>query len=225
MVADILKENILSGKLKEGERLSTQEELARQFGVSRTVMREALRTLSSLGLIESRQGRGTFVRSPDAETLMKPMFHALVLDEVSTRELMETRYYLERIIARLAAKRIDDEQIESLRTLVSSMEQHVKDGNLDAFVKEDLAFHLELANISKNSILRRLTETLREMMFNLVNNVSQIPGTAEQAVELHKKIFHALSQKDPDLADQAMRQHLLDTIHALREEYDFDINI
>jgi GntR family transcriptional repressor for pyruvate dehydrogenase complex len=225
MVADALKESILTGKVKEGECLPTQEILAQQFGVSRTVMREALHTLSSLGLIESVQGRGTFVRSPDTKTIMSPMFHALMLDEASTRELMETRYYLERIIARLAASRIEEQQMSALQVIVNSMEQHVKEGEIDAFVKEDLHFHLQLANISNNSILNRITETLRGMMLNLIENVSHIPGTAERAVDYHKKIYHALVQRDPDLAEKAMREHMLDIMRVLQEEYKFALKI
>ena len=222
MVFDALKENILSGKFKEGDRLPTQEILAQQFGVSRTVMREALNKLSSLGLIGSYQGRGTFVHSPDAKTVMEPLFNALLLDKTSTRELMEARYYLEGIIARLAAKRIDLQQIKPLQELVISMEQHVHTGNIEAFVEEDLLFHLKLADISKNSILKRVIETLREMMFKLVGSVSRIPGTAQRAVDYHKRIFHALAQNDPDRAEYEMHQHILDVIKVLREKYEFD---
>ncbi len=223
MVADALKENILSGKLKDGERLPTQEELAQQFGVSRTVMREALHTLSSFGLIESHQGRGTFVRSPDTKTLMNPMFHALILDEASTSELMETRYHLERIIARLAAKRISDAHIESLRGLITSMEGHIQERNFESVVKEDLLFHLQLATISNNSILKRIAETLREMMYTFLLQVSQIPGSPERAFECHKRIFQALEKRDPNLAEEMMRQHMLDIVEDLRTGYEFTI--
>jgi GntR family transcriptional repressor for pyruvate dehydrogenase complex len=115
--------------------------------------------------------------------------------------------------------------VSVLQVLVNSMEQHVKEGDIDAFVKEDLDFHLQLANISKNRILNRITETLREMMLNLIENVSHIPGTAERAVEYHKKIYHALVQRDPDLAEKAMRDHMLDIIRVLQEEYKFDLKI
>jgi GntR family transcriptional regulator, transcriptional repressor for pyruvate dehydrogenase complex len=225
MVAESLKESILTGKVKEGECLPTQEALAQQFGVSRTVMREALHTLSSLGLVESIQGRGTFVRSPDTKTVMSPMFHALMLDEVSTCELMETRYYLECVIARLAALRIEDQQLSTLQALVDSMAQHVKAGDFSAFVREDLNFHLQLANISKNSILSHITETLREMMLTLIENVSHIPGTAERAVDYHRQITQALSQHDADLAESLMRTHMQDIINVLQEKCQFHLEL
>ena len=127
-------------------------------------MREALNKLSSLGLIESQQGRGTFVCSPDVQTVMEPMFSAFVLDDSSICELMEVRYYLEKIIARLAAKRITPAQIDALHENVIDMEQSVREMDLEMFAEKDLVFHLMLAEISANNILRRILAALREMM-------------------------------------------------------------
>ena len=160
MVFTTLRDNILSGKLKEGDPLPPQNILAEQFGVSRTVMREAINKLSSLGLIESHQGRGTFVHSLTPSSLMEPMLTALLLDEVSIRELMETRYYLEGIIARLASKRAEPKTIDALERLIGLMEEHLRDGYLEAFAENDLTFHLTLAEASKNTILRRVLETI-----------------------------------------------------------------
>ena len=225
MVFDALKENILAGKFKEGDCLPTQELLAQQFGVSRTVMREALNKLSSLGLIESHQGRGTFIRSPDAKVVMEPMFHALMLDETSTRELIETRYYLEPIIARLAAKDAEPQQITALQELIGLMEQHYRHGDIEAFAREDLAFHLTLAECSKNSILQRILGIIRDMLLDFIVKLKRTPGTPEQAIADHKKILAAVIQKDPDLAEQAMQRHILDLINILRDEYAYGMDV
>lgn len=225
MVFDALKENILTGKFKGGERLPTQEILARQFGVSRTVMREALNKLSSLGLIESQQGRGTFVCSPDAQTVMEPMFHAFLLDDASICELMEVRYYLEKIIARLAAKRITPVQIDALRENVLDMEQSVGARNLEMFAEKDLVFHLMLAEISANNILRRILTALREMMTKFFEDFSHTPGIAERSVRYHQKILQAILHKDPEEAERAMQEHILDIIAVLREKYNMNLEI
>jgi GntR family transcriptional repressor for pyruvate dehydrogenase complex len=225
MVFENLRKNILTGKFKDGDLLPTQETLAQKFGVSRTVMREALNKLSSLGLVESHQGRGTFVRSPNARTVMEPMFTALLLDETATCELMEARYYLERIIVRLAAKHINAQQIQALQEIVERMDQHFHNGDLEGFSEGDLAFHLKLAEISKNGILNRISEVIREMLSKFLESFNRIPGAAGRANDYHKKICQAVIQKDPDKAESEMQQHLLDVTNALREEYKFNVEL
>ena len=225
MVFDALKENILTGQFHGGERLPTQDLLAQQFGVSRTVMREALNKLSSLGLIQSQQGRGTFVCSPDVQTVMEPMFTAFVLEEASICELMEVRYYLEAIIARLAAKRITPAQIGALRENVVAMEQAVHAKNLDQFVEKDLQFHFMLAEISENTLLARIITALREMMAKFFEDFSRTPHIAERSVNYHRKIFQALARKDSESAEREMQQHILDVIAVLREKYKINLEM
>lgn len=225
MVFEALKENILTGQFQGGERLPTQDLLAQQFGVSRTVMREALNKLSSLGLIQSQQGRGTFVCSPDVQTVMEPMFTAFILEEASICELMEVRYYLEAIIARLAAKRITPAQIDALQENVLDMEQAVHAKNLDVFVEKDLQFHFMLAEVSENKLLARIITALREMMAKFFEDFSRTPHIAERSVNYHKKIFQAIARKDPESAEREMQQHILDVIAVLREKYKINLEI
>lgn len=225
MVSETLKENILAGKLKDGDLLPTQETLAQQFGVSRTVMREALNKLSSLGLVESHQGRGTFVRSPNLRTVMEPVLSSLLLDETSTCELLEARYYLERIIVRLAAKQVNDQQLKILREIVDRMERDFGNGSIEAFAEDDLAFHLKLAEMSKNSILKQIIEVIREMLFQFLENFNRVPGAAERAIAYHRRIYEAVAQKDPDKAESEMQQHIRDVMKTLREKYKFTVGI
>lgn len=225
MVFDVLKENILNGKFKEDERLPNQEVLAQQFGVSRTVMREALNKLSSLGLVESHQGRGTFVRSPNTRTVMTPMFDALLMDEVSTREIVETRYYIEGIIGRRAAQRATEKDIAKLGELVTQMDYHLNKGDLVQFSEEDLAFHLTLAEISNNSILTRLLETIREMMFSFMDEISRLEGVTQKAMASHKNILRAVIDHDCKKAEYEMRHHMELMIEALREQYRYEFEL
>ena len=225
MVFETLKGKILSGEFQDGDRLPTQEVLCNQFGVSRTVMIGALHKLSSLGLIKSQQGRGTFVRSPDTKAVLEPMFNALLLDRPSTRELIETRYYLERIIVRLAAKHIDKQQVLELQDIVTSMEQNFQNGNIGSFSEGDLAFHMKLADASKNSILKRIIEIIREMLAKFLEEFNRTPGAAERASEHHRKICEAVIQHDADRAEKEMQYHLLDVMSILHEQYHLDVKI
>jgi GntR family transcriptional repressor for pyruvate dehydrogenase complex len=225
MVFETLKEKILSGEFNDGDRLPTQEVLCKQFGVSRTVMMGALHKLSSLGLIESQQGRGTFVRLPDTKAVLEPMFNALLLDKPSTRELTETRYYLERIIVRLAAKHIDEQQAKELQDIVSVMEQNFQRGNIEAFSKGDLAFHMKLAEASKNTIFKRIIEIIREMLAKFLDEFNRTPGAAERANEHHRKICDAVVQHDANSAEKEMQLHLRDVMTILHDQYHLDVDI
>ena len=225
MVFETLKRKILSGELKDGDRLPTQAVLCRQFGVSRTVMMGSLHKLSSLGLITSRQGRGTFVRLPDTRAVLEPMFQALLLDKPSTRELIETRYYLERAIVRLAAKHISEQQAQELQEIVTGMERYFQDGRIEAFSQGDLAFHMKLAESARNTILGRFIEVIREMLAEFLEEFNQTPGAAERANDHHRKIYDMVVRHDPDGAEKEMQLHLRDVMAILHEQHHLDVEI
>lgn len=225
MVFTTLKENILSGKLSNGEMLPSQEALAEQFGVSRTVIRESIKQLSSLGLIKSYQGRGTFVQPASAKTVLAPMLDAFFLNESSTRELMETRLYLEKVIARLAARRVEPEDITSLERILDTMRQRANSGDVEGYAIVDSSFHLKLAEISRNSILASILENLREIIHEFMKSYGRIEGAIERAMNCHKRILNALAKKDPEMAEREMELHILDIIETLRKLYKFDLEI
>lgn len=225
MVFDSLRSDIVSGDLGDGQRLPPQEELAEKFGVSRTVLREALNRLSSLGLIEAQQGRGTFVRSLSPSLAMKPMLNALLLDESSTRELIEARFHLERVAVRLAARRATAADVAGLRSLLEEMVEHVEQGDLPGFSADDLAFHLTLSELTRNSILRKVLEAIREMMFRFLDEFNRIEGAPARAVAYHRKILDAVSAHDPDRAEAEMTAHLRDVTRVVEERYHYEIDV
>ena len=225
MVFENLRESILSGEFKQRELLPTQENLAQQFGVSRTVMREALNKLSSLGLIRSHQGRGTFVQLPDMQSVMGPMLTSLALDEDSTRELMETRYHLESTIVRLAAKHATPTQIKALRETITHMEEGLAANNIKAFAQADLHFHTLLADMSQNRVLKRIIEVIREMLARFLEGFNQVKGAPERAIAYHKKICQAIAKREADVAEQQMRRHILDVLHTLHVEYHISVDV
>jgi GntR family transcriptional repressor for pyruvate dehydrogenase complex len=224
-VFETLRERILSGAVQRGELLPPQQLLARQLGVSRTVIREALHKLSSLGLIETQQGRGTYVRSPNTASVMRPIIHALFLNETSAQELFETRFYLERATATLAASRAKPTHIAALRKTILDMEEHVRENNLEACTADDVSFHLALADASNNAVLRRVLETLREMMVRFLERFKRLDGASESALRYHKRILRAVEEGDPEQAEKEMEQHLLDVVSMLRDHYDYDLKI
>ena len=224
-VFETLRERILSGAVQRGELLPPQQLLARQLGVSRTVIREALHKLSSLGLIETQQGRGTYVRSPNTASVMRPIIHALFLNETSAQELFETRFYLERATATLAASRAELAHIAALRKTIRDMEQHIRENNIEACTADDISFHLALADASNNAVLRRVLDTLREMMVRFLERFKRLDGASESALRYHKRILRAVEEGDPEKAEKEMEQHLLDVARMLRDHYGYDLKI
>lgn len=224
-VFEALRAEILSGKLKDGECLPPQEELAERFGVSRTVLREALNRLSSLGLIDAQQGRGTFVRSLSPSSAVKPILNALSLDEASTRELIEARFHLEKAAVRLAARRATADHVAGLKSILDSMVRHVDAGDLEGFSADDLAFHLALAEATGNRILRRVLETIREMMYRFLEEFNRIKGAPARALAYHEKILDAIADHDADKAEAEMAAHLLDVSRIVEEQYHYDIDV
>lgn len=219
-----LRDNILSGKLHEGDKLPSQDILALNFGVSRTVIREAVNRLSSLGLLKSEQGRGTFVRAAKPAALMDPFFADLRFERTAIQELLEVRYYLERAVVTLAAKRVTADEIQVLEAAIAEMEKSLRDGDLERFAAADTDFHMALAQTSKNETLKMILDTIRESMRAFIEKFNRVEGAMERAVAFHRSICSAVAQKDPRRADREMTAHLRDVAQALHQQYGFEFD-
>lgn len=222
VVCNTVKDQILSGKLRKGDKLPAQTVYCNQLKVSRTVVREAWNKLSSLGLVETFQGKGTFVRAPSIKSLLDPIGAYLVLDEVSIRQLLEARYYLERIIARLAAQRRTASDISRLSEQIRLMEKCIKQKNTDGVAKYDVGFHSELADTSQNKVLKRISETVAGLLRRFLLHYSKIPGTPNRALVFHNRILEAVAKKDFELAEKEMQRHIMDVATVLKKRMNFE---
>ncbi len=223
MVFEAMKSRIFSGGYKEGSLLPTQDVLAKEFGVSRTVMRDAFHKLSSLGLVESQQGRGSFVKSSSAVTVMSSVMESFKMDEASVQDLMQARYYIEQIIVRLAATRVTDDELVYLKENVVQMEKAVLRGDIQGFATVDLEFHQKLGEISQNLVLHKLLTIIREMMKNFFDGFARTPGVVPRAVMFHQDICRALADRDPEAAERKMREHLADIMGNLEKNYKIKV--
>jgi DNA-binding FadR family transcriptional regulator len=226
-VFDNLKERILTGGYAQDSLLPTQEELAREFGVSRTVMRDAFHKLSSLGFIEIRQGKGSFVRSAQPISIVSsiPLVQNFKMEAAWIKDLMEARYYLEQSIVRLAAARICTSGLSFLEQNVSLMEEAVRSGDNAGFVVQDLEFHEKLAEICGNKILKQTLGAIRGAMKNFFEGLSKIAAVPPHSLVYHRDILEAVRAKNPDAAALVMREHMRDVIRNLKENYAIDIRL
>jgi GntR family transcriptional regulator, transcriptional repressor for pyruvate dehydrogenase complex len=205
IVAQIEKQ-ILGGKLHAGDRLPTERELASQFRVSRTVVREAVKALREKGLVQGYPGRGTFITDGTARAARHSFGLMIRIGATnSAANLAEARGILEPEIAALAAVRATPEQIVELRQTLATMDEAMRDA--DAFVEADLRFHLALARATQNAIISPLLDPLVDLLREQRKSTFK-HGGAKHGQMYHRRILDAIVRRDASAARAAMRAHL-----------------
>lgn len=206
-IVDQIERRILTGELKMGDRLPPERELAEQFAVSRTAVREAVKTLREKGLLESFPGRGTFITNSTPRAVRHSLGLLMKINAADgSANLVEVREILEPEIAALAAIRATDEYIAAMREAVRVMDEALN--NADDFVEADLDFHLALAEASHNAIIPILIDSIVDLLREDRKRTALTPGGLERGQRHHKLILNAIIQRDPNAAREAMRAHL-----------------
>lgn len=207
-VAEFVLDEIRKGDYRPGERLPSQDELARQLEVSRVSVREALVQLQSMGVIDIRQGDGTFVNDGFSNNLMTSAMRSSVASGTSKDNLvhlLEVRRIIEQHTVELAAMRAEDDKILPLQDILDEMERST---DPEHFLEEDLEFHLQIARASGNPLLFRLLDIIRHTFWDDLLAVLEIPGLMEQAIQYHRRIYEALKSKDKEAAVRLLLEHL-----------------
>jgi GntR family transcriptional repressor for pyruvate dehydrogenase complex len=202
-----IEESIRKGGLKPGDQLPAERELALQFGVSRTAVREAVKTLHEKGLVEAHPGRGTFITSDTSNTMRLSLDRMLKNGQAEgTLNLVEVREILEPEIAALAATRADEESLKEMRHAVSIMDQARQDP--DAYIEADLDFHLALAEAAANPIILSLIDSIVAVLRVQRMRIFNVEGGPERGQYHHKRILEAVENRDSSGARAAMQAHL-----------------
>lgn len=218
-IVEQIEKRIVDGELKAGDKLPPERELANQFGVSRTSVREAMKALSLRGLIEVTPGRGTFITDQTSQAFRHSMNLMLQLGKTDTnRFLLELREILEPEIAAMAAARATKENLETLREAVEAMDRSMAD--VSGYVEADLDFHLSLAQSAQNpiilSLLDSLISELREQRFRSAN----VEGALHRGQPNHKAVLAAIEQGDAEKARRAMLKHMKQARADIEEALD-----
>jgi GntR family transcriptional repressor for pyruvate dehydrogenase complex len=202
-----IEERILNGELRPGDKLPAERELADQFGVSRTAIREAMKALTYSGLVVIQPGRGTFVTDISSK-VVRHSFDMLVRgsNETGIKDLIEIREILEPEIAALAAVRAGSEDIESMEEAVRAMDMAMDDP--ETFIEADLDFHLALAQGSNNVLIPALIDTLVELLREHRKRAASVEGGMSRGQPHHKIILAAIKNNDANAARNSMRGHL-----------------
>ena len=212
-----IEESITSGELKEGDQLPAERELAQQFGVSRTAVREAVKTLREKGLVEAYPGRGTFITNGTARGIQQTLDRMIRSGQAEgTAHLTEVREILEPEIAALAAQRVDEEMLSAMREAIAVMDVARKDS--EEFIEGDLDFHLALAEAAGNPLILSLIDSIVGLLREQRTRTYFVEGGPERGQYHHRRILEAIEHRDAVGAREAMRAHLLQVREDSREE-------
>jgi GntR family transcriptional repressor for pyruvate dehydrogenase complex len=203
-IVETTAEEIMSGSLVAGDKLASERELAARYGVGRPLIREALRSLAELGLIETRPGRGTFVRAGHDAGAHRQADISLRRRGVTARQLSEARILLESGAAGYAAARATDEDLERLEAGLKRLEE--TDG-VD-HVRADLAFHLAVAASSHNPVLQMMLESIGVPTVALMLRSVGDSKVMRRSQPYHRAVLDGIRNRDPEAAADAMREHL-----------------
>lgn len=201
-----LLEYLLSGELKPGQRIPSERQLAEALAAGRSTVREAIKSLSLLGLLEQRVGDGTYLSKSSSDLLPQVIEWGLLLGEKRLDDLLEARYYLETQLTGLAAERRTEDQLAELRAIIARMRDARED--FDAYVEADIAFHLQLAEMSGNSVLASVLNNVGSLLRAWASRVIRTAGETETSLAMHEPILEAVEAGDADAARAAMTAHM-----------------
>ncbi|RZW05626.1 MAG: FadR family transcriptional regulator [Rhodobacteraceae bacterium] len=215
MVVNQLLGFVQQGKLKPGDKLPTERELAQRLQVSRPSVREALRGLSILGVLEIRHGGGVFVSSLEASALLEPLDFFVSLSSDNAAEVFDARIQFEPMTAAMSAERLSQEDLDRLAEIVAAQRAAPEDAEL--FHDTDVEFHKILMDGADNVFLSRFGKMLQLLGDQSRRVFQKRKSVRLQSIEDHEAVFAALVDRDPQATYKAMRQHMVNVRNALRE--------
>lgn len=215
-----LLEYLLSGAVQPGSKIPSERQLAEGLGVGRSAVREAIKSLSLLGLLDVRQGDGTYLSRSGSDLLPSVIEWGLLLEEPNLIDLLEARTEIEVVVAGLAASRAGEEERAALRARLEAMRAAGPD--VDAYVEADIAFHLEIASASGNQILANLLSSLRSLLRVWADRVLHHAGETDTSLAMHEPIVEAIERGDADAARAAMQAHMDRANRRLHDALDAD---
>ena len=209
-IVEQIRNLISQGQLKPGERIPSERDLSALLGVSRPSVREAIMVLEAMGLVEARQGEGTFVRSLTEATLADPLSSMVENNPALLRDLVEVRMGLESWSAFLAAQRATAEEITALRALLEEMKSQAQGGGWDAEI--DARFHYGITGATHNTLQLHVLDTIHGLFHTTIQvaltEFYRKKGYIEVLLEQHHRIVEAIANHDPEEARAAMMAHL-----------------
>lgn len=207
-IVDQIRKAILNNDLSPGDRLPSEKELANNFGVSKASVREALRSLEALGLVEIKQGvaGGAFAREIDYDTAREGLLNFVFFQNPSISDFTQVRGILEPKVVEIVAPKITDKQLMSIEKILEKTKESLDSGEF--FYELDISFHKEIASASQNNLLVFIVDSMQNALLNIKILLQPDLQFSKQVYNAHTKIFDALCARDPQQASQEMMNHM-----------------
>ena len=199
-------EKMIAEKMKPGDMLAPERQLAEQFGVSRSSIRDAIRTLELSGLVEARQGLGTVVREHSAAALANPLTSILVQRRKLVGELIDVRKMIEPPLSARAAMHATAEEVAEMESILGRQQQKMSQGELA--IDEDAEFHYAIALAADNSVVLKVIDVLMELLRDTRERSLQLAGRPERSIAGHREILEAIKRRDEAGTEAAMCRHI-----------------
>ena len=201
-------ERLILKKLQPGDKLPSERDLAETLGVSRSSIRDAIRSLELMGMVEPRQGAGTIVLQISSDALVNPLANARKRKEELVGELLDFRKMLEPSLAARAATRATPEELAEMEEILKRQDEKLRNG--ESTIAEDTEFHYAIALASGNSVVRKVLDTLMDLLRDSRERSLQVDGRPPKSLAGHRKILAALNRHDAEAAKLAMKRHIED---------------
>jgi GntR family transcriptional repressor for pyruvate dehydrogenase complex len=218
LVLDRLKYLLESGIIGPGSKLPTEHEMSKALGVSRPSLRQAYKALDVLGIIRAVSGDGTYINESSSKILSTPLTFLMLMKKISLDEVFEFRILLECELAGLAASRASSEEIKVLSAGLETMGNRLGDKTREGYLEAEYEFHNWIARAAHHALLFEIISMVSGLLWEtrkrLVNFVVNLSADLEE----HRSIYEAIRERDPILAQQAMRSHLLGAIKLTRRK-------
>jgi GntR family transcriptional regulator, transcriptional repressor for pyruvate dehydrogenase complex len=201
-------ERLILKKLKPGDKLPSERELSEMLGVSRSSIRDAIRSLELIGMVEPRQGAGTIVKELTADAVVNPLANALKLKEDLVGELLDFRRMLEPPLAARAATHATADDVAEMDEILNRQEEKLRRG--ETTIPEDTTFHYAVALASGNSVVLKVLDIIMDMLRDSRERSLQVEGRPQKSLAGHRRILAAIKRHDAEAAKDAMRRHIED---------------
>lgn len=211
-IINSLTDAMLNRQLRPGDRIPTETELAEQLGVGRNSVREAIKILVYLGVLEIRRAEGTFVCEGFSESMIDPMIYGIILDKSDSYEnLMELREMMEVGVMQLAVKKLNGDKLRRLEERLRCMQEEISKGasNVDKAFWADNAFHDEISDMAENPLLNKINQVVRVLTHSMRYRTVQImieSGRGQELYEAHEQIYNMLRDKENENMNEAVRK-------------------
>jgi len=201
-------ERLILKKLQPGDKLPSERELAEMLAVSRSSIRDAIRSLELMGIVEPRQGAGTIVREISSDSLANPLATALKRKEELVGELLDFRRMLEPPLAARAATHASADEAAEMEEILVRQEEKLRRG--ESAIPEDSEFHYAIALASGNSVVLKVLDILMDLLRDTRERSLQVEGRPQKSLAGHRRILAAIKRHDAEAARDAMRRHIED---------------